>query len=450
MNWTYQKITSLAPNSLELDKARGLASPRRWAAMGSDGNLLWGACKSSGERAYHTVVHFGDGSFRCDCNSRYHPCRHILALLMCFIRNSTSFQAAGAPPGWAQQLLKEPAVKLPTAEEKARREAERARRFGQRLELMEQGVRDLEEWLLDLARHGLHAIGEQPAGFWDGFAARMVDAKLGGVARRIRNFKSLAGKENGIELLLEEMAGLYLLVQAFHQLESLPEALQEEVLNVAGINRKKEEVLQQPGILDYWLAIGQAEGENDEDKLRFRRTWFLGEKTGRLALLLDFSWGQKNYDTLWVPGSTVEGELSFYPGAYPLRALFRRHQPSGRPFEGNSGHADINAFAQVYARALAANPWIQAFPCQLAAVFPVQESGRFWLADTAGKKIPLSPEGIAPWKLLSISRGRPLPVFGEWDGKSLHPLSATRDGRVIPLQGTEQASRETGSDPFPS
>ena len=85
----------------------------------------------------------------------------------------------------------------------------------------------MEEWLQDLIRHGLSAIDEQPAAFWDGFAARMVDAKLGGVARRIR-ILNLAGEE-GFELLLEEMSELYLLAQSFKQLESLPEGLQEEV-----------------------------------------------------------------------------------------------------------------------------------------------------------------------------------------------------------------------------
>jgi len=435
MPWTYHKIAALAPNSLTLEKARNLAHARRWENMGTGGGLLWGACKSSGERTYHTVIRFGDESFRCDCDSHDHPCRHALALLLFFIRHIENLQPDGTVPSWAQQLLKAPAVPAFSTEEKAKKEAARSRRFGQRLELMEQGARELEEWLLDLARHGLSGIEGQQAGVWDNFAARMVDAKLGGIARRIRNFKNLSGKENGFELLLEEMAGLYLLAQAFKQLESLPEALQEEILGVAGLNRKKEEVLQQAGILDNWLAIGQFEGESEDDKLRYRRSWFLGEKTGRMALVLDFSWGQGGYDNQWVVGNTVEGELAFYPGTYPLRALFRRHQPSGRPFEGSAGYADINAFAQAFAQALAANPWLQAFPCRLAAVFPVQKAGRLWLVDTAGNMVPLSSEGQAHWKLLAVSGGRPLSVFGEWDGKRLTPLSVAAEGRVIPLQG---------------
>ncbi|MCB0594009.1 MAG: hypothetical protein H6557_16825 [Lewinellaceae bacterium] len=433
MAWTHQKITSLAPNSLVLEKATGLASPRRWAGIAGNGNLLWGECKSGGERHYHTVIRFGDESFRCDCKSSFHPCRHILALLFYFSRNIDKIAFAEFPPAWAQQLLKESPVERLTAEEKSRREAGRTRRFGQRLELMEQGNRELEEWLLDLARHGLSAIDEQPPAFWDGFASRMVDAKMRGAGRRIRNFKRLAGKENGFELLLEEMAELYLLAQAFKQLESLPEALQEDALSQMGVNRKKEEVLNEPGLTDTWLALGQAEGEDDEDGLRYRRTWFLGEKSSRLALLLDFSWGNKAYDTHWVVGGSVEGELVFYPGSYPLRALFRNHQMSNRPFQGKSGYATVEAFAQAYARALAANPWLQIFPCLLAEVFPAQEDGQLWLVDSAGKKISLSSESPARWNLLAVSGGRPVQAFGEWDGKALSPLAVVAEGRVVPL-----------------
>lgn len=437
MPWTYHKITALAPNSLVLEKAEGLAYPRRWATMASDGGLLWGECKSSGERNYHTVVNLGNDSFRCDCNSRYYPCRHILALLMCFVRYGKKVNHAESPPGWAPQLFRAPSSAPLTEEEKAQREAGRSRRFGQRLQLMEQGGRELEEWLLDLTRHGLSAIDEQPLSFWDSFAARMVDSKLGGAARRIRNIKTLAGKDGGFERLLGEIAELYLLAQSLKQMESLPEAMQEEVLSQLGVNRKKDEVLGQPGIADTWLAIGQAEGESEDDKLRFRRTWFLGEKSSRMALLLDFSWGRQGFDTDWVVGSSMYGEMAFYPGAYPLRALFRTHKPSNRPFQGKSGYEHIDAFAGAYARALAANPWLQAFPCLLAEVFAVQEEGQLWLVDNAGKKIPLSSENPARWNLLSVSAGRPLGVFGEWDGRALNPLSAVAEGRVAPLQAGE-------------
>ncbi|MCB9047858.1 MAG: hypothetical protein H6556_00405 [Lewinellaceae bacterium] len=443
MNWTYPKITALAPNSLVLEKAMNLSSPRRWASIGSDGGMLWGECKSSGDRHYHTAANLADESFRCDCQSRYHPCRHILALLLCFVKKNHQITLAEAPPHWVQQLLKTPPGRLLTAEERARNEAERSRRFGQRLALMEQGARELEEWLQDLIRHGLSAIDEQPAAFWDGFAARMVDAKLGGVARRIRNFKALAGREEGFELLLEEMSELYLLAQSFKQLESLPEGLQEEVLSQMGVNRKREEILAFTGISDTWLVVGQAEGESEEDNLSYRRTWFLGETSSRMALLLDFSWGRQGYDMQWAVGSSIEGELVFYPGAFPLRALFRNHRFSNRPFMGKSGYATISDFARAYAQALAANPWLQAFPCLLAEATPVMDKEQVWLVDSAGNKIPVSSEGPARWNLLAVSGGRRLTAFGEWDGKTLNLLSAIMGERVMALQGRPQEPGKT-------
>ncbi|MCB9264361.1 MAG: SWIM zinc finger family protein [Lewinellaceae bacterium] len=450
MDWTYHKITAMAPNSLVLEKAKGLTSSRRWPETGASGSLFWGVCRSSGERTYHVVASLSDETFRCDCNSRYHPCRHILALLLFVNGNKAKPVSAELPPAWAQQLLKTLVHQGPSTEDRARSEAGRSRRFSQRLQLMQQGGQDLEEWLLDLARHGLSAIAEQPPGLWDSFAARMVDAKLGGVARRIRNFKSLAGREDGFELLLEEMAELYLLAQSFKQLESLPQGLQEEVLSQLGVNFKKEDVLAREGVADTWLAAGQVERESEDDNLRYRRTWFLGEKSSRLALILDFAWGRQGYETQWAVGSSVQGELVFYPGAYPLRALFRKQQPSGRPFEGKLGYASIDAFAQAYAQALADNPWLQPFPCLLAEVMPVQENGQFWLVDRQKQKLPLSSEGMARWNLLAVSGGGPLSVFGEWNGKALGPLSALANGRAYPLQGLADNPEEWYNDLFSS
>lgn len=450
MNWTYPKITALAPNSLVLEKALSLSSPRRWATMGSDGGLLWGECKSSGDRYYRVVVSLAEESFRCDCQSRYQPCRHILALLFCFVKKNQQITLTGAPPHWVQELPKTPSVKPRTAEDRARSETERSRRFGQRLALMEQGARELEEWLQDLIRYGLSAIDEQPPDFWDSFAARMVDAKLGGVARRIRNFKALAGREGSFELLLEEMAALYLLAQSFKQLETLPEGMQEEVLSQMGVNRKREELLGQEGISDTWLAVGQAEGESEEDNLRYRRTWFLGENSSRMALLLDFAWGRQGYDTQWEVGSCIEGELVFYPGSFPLRALFRHHRFSNRPFMGKSGFAAISDFAQAYAQALAANPWLQAFPCLLAEATPVIEEAKLWLVDRTNHKVLVSSEGPAGWNLLAVSSGRPLSVFGEWDGKTLNLLSAVTGERVVALLGRPQKPGESEVGQFGS
>ena len=79
-----------------------------------------------------------------------------------------------------------------------------------------------------------------------------------------------------------------------------------------GVNRK-EEILAFTGISDTWLVVGQVKEAKRQPELP--PTWFLETSSRMTALLLDFSWGRtKGYDMQWAVGSSIEGELVFYPG----------------------------------------------------------------------------------------------------------------------------------------
>ncbi|MCB0568209.1 MAG: hypothetical protein KDC66_00520 [Phaeodactylibacter sp.] len=436
MDWTYRNIAELAPNNLVLEKARALSSARHWEELAGDGNLLWGACRSSGGHTYHVVASLAGDAFRCDCKGRYMPCRHILALLFRFVKAGEPIPTVESAPSWARELLRQPVRAVISPEAKAQREADSLRRFGQRLALMQQGVKDLEQWLLDLVQQGLSTAENQPEAFWDSFAARMVDAKLGGIARRIRAFKSAMADEQWHSRLLGEIGALYLFVQGFKQLDELPGPMQDELLALAGVNHKKEALLQQSGLSDNWLVIGQLEGDSEDDKLRYRRTWLWGEQSRRHALLLDYAWGRQGYEAHWPIGSMLRGEAIYYPAAYPLRALVRKAAPYHATVPRLAGYPSLAAFADAYAAALAANPWLQVFPCLLDGVVPFRKSGRWWVQGPGSYTLPLADSGDTAWKLLALSGGRPVQAFGEWNGESLLPLSIVSDGSVVPLTGT--------------
>lgn len=436
MDWTYRKIAEWAPNGLILEKARGLSASRHWPELATDGRALWGACRSSGERTYRVAAGLSENIFRCDCNSPVTPCRHILALMLRYVKAGGALPTVAGAPAWAAELLRQAARPALSPETKAWQEAEKKRRFGQRMELMQQGIQDLEQWLADLVRQGLSIAESQPGAFWDSFAARMVDVKLGGIARRIRAFKAIMADEQWHSRLLGELGALYLFVQSFKQLEALPEPLQEELFALAGVNRKKEEMLQQKGAPDNWLVAGQAEGESEDEKLKYRRTWLLGEQSRRAAMLLDFAWGRQGYETDWAVGTVVRGEAVFYPGAYPLRALIRKPEFSAPGLVRPKGYRTLSALAGAYAEALAANPWLLVFPCLLDEVWPVRENGQWRARDAEFRSVPLAEAGDVCWKLLALSGGGPLQLFGEWDGERLLPLSAVSEGRIVPLGGS--------------
>jgi len=129
----------------------------------------------------------------------------------------------------------------------------------------------------------------------------------------------------------------------------------------------------------------------------------------------------------FVSGTTWRGEIAFYPGAYPLRAVVRSRLGGGDSLEGLPGHETVEAFLDHTSESAALQPWLERLPAALRGVQPLLDGGpegRRWLVrDRAGQALPLV--GGGHWALLSMSGGRPVDLAAEWDGEGLIPLVAT-------------------------
>ncbi len=429
--WTPASIQELAPNALVYNRSKSLARAKLWEGLGGDGSYLWGLCRSQGERTYECIIQIdGGGKARCSCSSRFSPCRHSLGLLWMLLRHNDRFSRADALPPWAALLLRQPPPEPPALPPSGS-----LSRLGSRLSLMAAGVDELDQWLQDLARQGISSLGHQPEAFWERIAARMVDAKMGSIGRRLRGMPQVVeqpGWQHRVQALVAE---LYLFVQAFRQIASLSIPMQEEVLAYAGVNQKKEELLAGEGVMDNWLVIGLSEGE--EEKLRYRRTWLLGEVSGKYALLLDFVWGNARFEGQWALGSALQAEVVFYPGAYPVRGLLKKHRPWYEPLERLSGYASVSEFGTAYAQALRHNPWLYTFPALLSAVAIREGQGGQWLAvDANGDGLPLNLGGDVRWALKAVAQEQPVAMFGQWEQGAFLPVAALSQGRVINLQDT--------------
>jgi hypothetical protein len=297
---------------------------------------------------------------------------------------------------------------------------------------MAAGLAELEGWLLDLLRQGLASLEGQATSYFNDLAARMVDAKLGTLARRIRQLPMLMGRANWHEYLLAEIGGIFLLLRAFQRLGSLPDGLQDDLLSLAGVNLKKEDVLAQSGVQDHWIVVGQTEDAEDAGLLA-RRTWLLGEADGKTALLLDFSWGGADFETTYLPGTVLRAEAVYYPSAYQQRALLRSFEHGTQAFQLRNGHPTLAVFANAYAAALSLNPWLERFPAFLEGVVPAFHLKSFVLVDADHQKLDLSISEEKGWRLLALACGRPIGVFGTWDGAAFTPLSGVVEGRFQAL-----------------
>jgi hypothetical protein len=433
--WTPHQVLEIAPNGLVWSKAKTLARPDAWNALGKNQLLIWGQCQSSGEKWYDTVVHTQSANHRCSCQEKFFPCRHVLALMLCALKHPQKFEARSTEvPPWVSSALEGPARKAASAEEEQNKKDKRRKHFEKRLGLMQQGAEELERWLLDIVQQGLSAISGYDTSFWEKMAAKMVDAQMAGIAKKIRKLPGLLAEDNWHEQLLSQLGQIFLFVQSFRQLDALPESLQEEVLAIAGVNKKKEELLTQQGINDLWLVCGVIEDE--EDGLRSRQAFMVGKKTGRIVFQLDYAWGTQRFEHYWPVGGLVEGEAVFYPGAYPLRVIIKKPIFSRGGFYPSFSFASLDAFAEAFAEAVAANPWLPALPCILSNVKVVKTEDGLWLADHSAKALPLPPKDNRAWSLMALSNGNPITVFGSWTGWQFTPISAFLPERVVALSSS--------------
>ena len=426
--WDRARVLALAPDAPSQRAAQSLASARAWPLTGAaEPGVLWGECRGSAATPYRTVVDLAGPAYQCSCPSRKFPCKHVLALLLLWADGSVQ-DDAGEPPDWAASWLTGragkagAAVRSEPSEPKDPKTA--AKRASQREARVASGLAELDRWLCDQVRQGLAASQQAGYGHWDDIAARMVDAQAPGPAERLRALASVPHSGVGWDgRLLEEYALLRLLAVAYRRQAELPPPLRETIRSRIGFSLRQADVLAhgQP-VRDHWQVLARRDLELD--RIRVRRTWLQGRKTGRPALVLSFAAvGQSLDDTLTV-GTDVDADLVFYPGAVPLRAVVAAKHDAfdGRPPDGGT----IAGLLARYAAALTDDPWLDSWPAVLdvtPARSPVPA-----VFDAAGHAVPLHPGARDCWPLFAISGGGPVTVAGEWTPRGLWPLTAWDEG----------------------
>lgn len=453
MTWTEEQARALITDPGTLKRGQELAAPAKWGNLGQTETAAWGECKGSGSKPYQTGIDLTAPAFKCSCPSRVFPCKHGAGLLLLLARQPQLLSGT-TPPEWLhewldkrQQTQEKQVVKAAETASTADPEtteaaaaAARQKRETQRQSRMQRGAQELETWLVDIVRAGLAATDQQLRSFWENQAARLVDNQLPGLATVVRELPTF--RHQGADWparLLARLGELYLLVRAFQRLPELAEDARQEVLQQVGVNLKKEDVqATQPAVADEWRVLDLTTTE--EDRLTVRRAWLRGQQTGRMALVVEFSFGGQPFATPLVPDGSYTGELTFYPGLLPVRAIpgtltFRGVGP-GNPVP--SGGIGPDQLLEEYATALARQPWLREWPALLSGGVPtpaaegwvLRFSAETRVLDMAGFDSPNSnPTELRllcddqfGWDLRAISGGYPLTIFGEWTGQGLRPL----------------------------
>jgi hypothetical protein len=435
---TTQQALALAPDTSSAQAGKKLAATKHWKNLGRSAAGLWGECQ--GSALYQVRVDLTGMAVKCSCPSRKLPCKHGLGLIILSINEPGALPEA-EPPEWVASWLakrsapKEAAPARENAKSPEKVAAEAAKRAAKRQKLVEDGLDTLDLWLTDLVRNGIGALESQPASFWETQAARMTDAQAAGVAARLRRMAGIPGASDDWPMkLLGELGRLSLLIQAYRRLDALDDGLREDVRQLIGWTLTQDELAARgEHVSDRWTVLGQ--WIENQDRGLEQRTWLLGERSGRLALVLQYSFANQPFPESFIPGSSFDAELHYFPSAYPLRA--RVAERSGEPVAAHErlpGSESVEAILRARAEVISRQPWLDRLACVLRDVTPVCVSADSWWArDESGAGLPL--EGSDHWRLLALSGGNPVDLIGEWDGETLLPLGMIAEGIYTPLWG---------------
>ncbi|MFF5708674.1 SWIM zinc finger family protein [Streptomyces sp. NPDC012756] len=441
-HWTVEQVLALAPDEASRGAGAELGAAGPWSETGCGDGAVWGLCKGSGSMPYRTVVDTTGPAYSCDCPSRKSPCKHALGLLL--LHAADGIAAGDSPaPDWAARWLTARRGRAGSAGGRggdaapgatadpgaARRRAER------RAARITAGAQELEERLADLLRGGLAAAGQAGYGLWEETAARMVDAQAPGLAGRVRELGAIPGSGPGWPVrLLEECALTHLLDRAWLAADRLPAPFAATVRTRVGLTAPADGV----PVRDHWLVLAQYDAA--DARLTTRRIWLHGTTTGRTALLLSFGAAGRAPQLALPVGTLLDGELTPHTGSGQVRAEpGERFVPVAGPVAPPAG-GPVGAALDAYGRALAEDPWLDSWPVTLTGVVPAPAEYGWQLADADGREaLPLTPAAQSRpglWRLVALSGGAPVTVFGEVGHRGFTPLAAwspETPGETVPL-----------------
>jgi hypothetical protein len=298
---------------------------------------------------------------------------------------------------------------------------------------MAAGLAELDRWLDDRLRTGLADPSLSSYRTWDGLAARLIDAQVGGLANRVRRLAGLVGAHpDWHSQVLSELGVLHLLATSGRHLGTLPPELADSVASTIGWQVRQADVLAGVPETDHWVVMGRS--DTREDRIEVRRIWLRGSAggtgSGRWAMVLSFAAYRQSLDASLTVGTKVHADVFRYPGAVALRVLMGPRHSEAQPAAPPVGSSVTRGCADV-GRALAAEPWLERYPMCITAA-PTRAGGRWLLTDATGS-LPLVDGAAGIGTLLACSAGQPVTVTAEWTAAGLVPLTVHLADRAVDI-----------------
>jgi hypothetical protein len=259
-----------------------------------------------------------------------------LGLMLLWTNDTATVTQNEEEPAWVADWMnkriakdeKSNEVKEYTEEELAKQEKTKLKRTEDRTLAVENGIAELTLVLKDIIRTGILNLPQKESSFFDKIAARMVDAKATGLAGWIKKLGAINYNQNSNAWqseALEIIGKMYLITEAFRNINTLPQPWQTSIKNLVGWSQAPKELLQDSTaeiIKDTWLVVGQ-ETTTTEDAVIIQRNWLVGVVTNQTALILNFGTRFAPMDISVIPGSIIEAAIVFFPAIIKQRAVIK-------------------------------------------------------------------------------------------------------------------------------
>lgn len=416
-------VEQLATDQASLKAAAGLAKPGKWsgAAASRDSALIWGECAGSGANPYRVMADLRDMGSKCTCPSRKFPCKHVLALLWLNAEGIIPFPpdetpewvtdwlgrrrpGAGAPkPAPASDpdknlIAARTADPEPVEDEKAaaRREAASIKRAEDTERAILDALDALEQWVGDQLRLGLAGFLDDVTARCRRIGARLTDGKAAALAGHLDEVPArllalpVGDRVRGAAI---ELARITLLARAYRAAPKDPE------LRRAVATTESREVLlanpDAPRVTSRWEVLAERVLTR-RDGLVSQTTWLLNLGEGpQFAMMRDFfpaSAGRRG--SVFTPGDQFAGELLFYPGRAPLRALLVQREAAPAGQAPSDWPVAATPLGEMLSRPLVDEPWTTETPVLLPSGRILFDAARtaWWSPDDGEAALPISGE----------------------------------------------------------
>lgn len=433
-----------------------------WTHLGASDRAVWGRYHGSGAEPYEVSSDHVAVSFRCTCPSRARPCKHVVGLLVMWVRGQVGdvvepstvaswvdrerLRPAEVPEGPPSDIggnggddrdagsAPEPG---PEPEPGDGGDPDVAR--NERIARLVAGLVELDRWLEDRLRVGLADPSIARFATWDDLASRLVDARAGALANRVRRVAGRVGASSDWHgAVLAEMGILHLIACAGQRVPELPSALADTVAVACGWQVRRADVEASVPETDHWLVVGRSDVR--EDLVEVRRVWLRGLESGVRAMVLSFAAYRQSLDDSLAVGDVVAADIHRYPGS-TQRAIVGRRGPSTAahgPGEvaGRTGAVTVAGAFHEIGRALSVEPWLERVAVVVVASPTIAGGGGWALTDETGSMTVASErldDAGAMAVVLAASGGAPVTIAVEWTPDGVVPLTLFLADRVVDI-----------------